>query len=282
MSLRWFFLLLLSLTPPSAQAGAILVDLGTAAPFAVLAGEAVTNTGATSIYGNVGVWPGSAVTGFPPAIFSAGVIHLTDAVAQQAQNDLTLAFGSAAGQLCGNNLTDQDLGGMTLTSGVYCFDSSAQLTGTLTLNFQGDAGAVFVFQIVSALTTASNSAVTLTNGGSGNRVFWQVGSAATLGTTTAFTGSILAQSSIALQTGASINCGRALARTGEVTMDTNVVSIDTVVCEAAANSSSSSSSSSGGSAVPEPGTALMLGLAAGLMALTRFSAGFAKGAGEGR
>jgi len=126
------------------------------------------------------------------------------------------------------------------------------LTGTLTLDAQGDPNAIFLFQIGSTLTTASSSSVVFVNGGQGDSVFWQVGSSATLGTTTAFTGNILALSSITLNTGANILCGRALARNGAVTMDTNEVSIDTAGCE-----------TTSGGAVPEPGTAALLG--AGLL-----------------
>ena len=237
-----------SFLPLSAYATAINVDLGTADPFAVLAGSTVTNTGATTVHGNLGVWPGTAVTGFPPGNVSGGTIHASDAVAMQAQSDLTTAYNFAAGESCGTSLTGQDLGGLTLTPGVYCFTSSAQLTGALTLNAQGNPNAVFVFQIGSTLTTASASSVAFTNGGEGDSVFWQVGSSATLGTSTAFAGNILALTSITLNTTASIGCGRALARNGAVTMDTNDVSIDTAGCETTGSPSS----------VPEPSTGSLL------------------------
>jgi type VI secretion system secreted protein VgrG len=172
-----------------------------------------------------------------------------DATAAQAQMDLTTAYNFAAGESCSNNLTGMDLGGLTLTSGVYCFDSSAQLTGALTLNAQGNSNAVFVFQIGNTLTTASNSSVVFINGGQGDSVFWKVGSSATLGTSTAFAGNILALTSITLNTTASIQCGRALARNGAVTLDTNNVSIDTEGCE---------TSTTGGGSVPEPSTASLL------------------------
>ncbi len=231
-----------------AHAGAISVDLGTADAFAVLAGSTVTNTGATTIHGDLGVSPGTAVTGFPPGIVTGGTIHAGDAVAATAQSDLTTAYNFAAGEACGTTLTGTDLGGLTLTPGVYCFATSAQLTGTLTLNGQGDPNAVFLFQIGSTLTTASGSAVDFINGGEGDSVFFQVGSSATLGTDTAFAGNILALTSITLTTGTTIDCGRALARNGAVTLDTNVVSIDTAGCETTAPS------------VPEPGTAMLLGV----------------------
>lgn len=211
-----------ALASPSAQTAP---GLGSAASFAVLGGQTVTNTGPTTINGDLGVSPGTAITGFPPGIVTGGATHAADAVALQAQSDVTTAYDALAGQACTGHLTGRDLGGMTLTSGVYCFSSSAQLTGELTLDAEGNSNAVFIFQIGSKLTTASNSSVRMINGGSDCNVFWQVGSSATLGTTTAFKGSILALTSIALNNGASIVSGRALARNGEVTMDNNKVSI---------------------------------------------------------
>jgi hypothetical protein len=200
--------------------------LGQAASFAVLAGSTVTNTGSTRISGDVGVSPGSAVTGFPPGTVTNGTIHAADAVATQAQGALGTAYTNLAGQSCppANNLTGQNLGGRTLVAGVYCFDSSAQLTGSLTLDAQGNTGAVFIFQIGSTLTTASGAVVRVINGASRCNVFWQVGSSATLGTTTSFVGSLLALTSITLNRGAIIVAGRALARNGAVTMDTNNIS----------------------------------------------------------
>ena len=194
--------------------------LGTAGSFAVLAGSTVTNTGTSIIQGNVGVWSGTAVTGFPPGIVSSGAIHAGDAVAMQAQSDLTTAYTVAAGEEPTATLTGTDLGGLILTPGVYFFASSAQLTGTLTLDNTPNANALFVFQIGSTLTTASNSSVVFENGFDDN-VFWQVGTSATIGTGTTFEGNILALASITLNTGASILDGRALASTGAVTLDTN-------------------------------------------------------------
>lgn len=197
-------------------------SLGSAQSFAVLAGAAVTNTGATTAAGDVGVFPGSAISGFPPGIITSGTIHAADAAAQLAQNAVTTAYNSLASQPCTQDLTGQDLGGLTLTSGVYCFSSSAQLTGTLTLDAQGNPNAVFIFRVGSALTTASASAVSMINGASACNVFWQIGSSATLGTATSFVGNVLALTSITMNTGASL-AGRALARNGAVTLQSNTI-----------------------------------------------------------
>jgi len=197
-------------------------SLGTAGSFAVLGGSTVTNTGPTIVTGDLGVSPGTAITGFPPGSV-IGTIHSADAVALQAQSDVTTAYNVLAGQACDTDLTSQDLGGMTLTPGVYCFSSSAQLTGVLTLDAQGDPAAVWVFQIGSTLTTASNASVAVINGGKRCNVFWQIGSSATLGTGTEFAGNILADQSITLTTGASM-FGAALARNAAVTMDNNSIS----------------------------------------------------------
>lgn len=203
--------------------------LGAAASYAVLGGQTVTNTGSTTITGDVGVSPGSSVTGFPPGIVT-GTIHAADANSLQAQSDVTTAYNTLAAEPCTADLTGQDLGGLTLTEGVYCFSTSAQLTGQLTLDAQGNANAVFTFEIGSTLTTASSSSVLLINGGVDCNAFWQVGSSATLGVTTVFKGNILALTSITLNTGANIS-GRALAQNGAVTLDTN--HIDFLGCAAA-------------------------------------------------
>jgi hypothetical protein len=196
-------------------------DLGAAASFAVLGGSTVTNTGPSSVIGNLGVSPGSAVTGFPPGIYT-GTIY-TGAAAAPAQSAVTTAYNALIAQPCTTDLTGQNLGGLTLTPGVYCFSSSAQLTGNLVLNAQGNANAVWVFRIGSALTTASNASVAMINGGTSCNVFWQVSSSATLGTGTAFKGNLLALESITVNTGASM-VGSALARNGAVTMGTNSIS----------------------------------------------------------
>lgn len=217
---------LLAATGAMASPGAQTAPgLGSAASFAVLGGQTVTNTGPSTIFGDLGVSPGTAVTGFPPGIVTGGATHSADAVALQAQSDVTTAYNALGAQACTADVTGQDLGGMTLTQGVYCSTSATQLTGTVTLDAQGNAAAVFIFKMASTLTTASNSSVSMINGGTACNVFWQVGSSATLGTTTRFVGNILALTSVALQTGATMVPGRALARNGEVTMDTNNVTI---------------------------------------------------------
>lgn len=203
--------------------------LGTAASFAVLGGSTVTNIGPTIVTGNLGVSPGSAVIGFPPGIVSPpAAIHTADAVALQAQSDVTTAYTNLAGQACDVVLTGQNLGGLTLTPAVYCFSSSAFLTGILTLDAQGDPNAVFVFQIGSTLITAPNSSVVMINGAADCNVFWQVGSSATLDTNTTFVGNILALTSITLNTSASVS-GRVLAQNGAVTMDSTTISASCAV-----------------------------------------------------
>ena len=207
---------------PSQGSATIAPPLGSAQGFAVLGGSTVTSTGSSVITGNLGVSPGSAVTGFPPGLVVSGTIHSADAATLAAQNAATTAYASLVGQACTQDMTGQDLGGQTLTAGVYCFSSSAQLTGTLTLNAQGNADAVFIFKMGSTLTTASAASVLVINGGYPGNVFWQVGSSATLGTATSFTGNILALTSITVTTGASVT-GRTLALNGAVTLDTNAV-----------------------------------------------------------
>lgn len=211
--------------PPTPSRSALIQALpllGTAGAFAVLGGETVTNTGPSSLGGDLGVSPGSAITGFPPGSVT-GATHKGDAVALQAQSDVTAAYTELAGRKCNANLTGVDLGGLTLKQGVYCLSSSAQLTGTLILDAENDPAALFIFQIGSTLTTASNASVVMVRSGGECRVFWQVGSSATLGTGTTFTGNILALTSIALGTRASL-AGRALAQHGAVTLDDNQIS----------------------------------------------------------
>jgi hypothetical protein len=212
----------LAAVPAAAQASA--VDLGTAKSFVVLGGSTVTNTGPSVLNGDLGVAPGTSLTGFGlPAVVN-GATHDNDAVAASAQGALTTAYNVAAGQPYspGNNLTGQDLGGLTLQAGAYHFDSSAGLTGALTLDAAGDPNAQFVFEIGSTLTTASASSVVLINGASPCNVYWQVGSSATVDTTTVFKGNLMANVSITLNDAATVQ-GRLLASTGGVDLHNNVI-----------------------------------------------------------
>jgi hypothetical protein len=195
------------------------VGLGTAGSFAVLAGTTVTNTVTpTRISGNLGVSPGTAVTGFPPGIVSGGTIHRADGVAGNAQSNLTTAYNDAAGRSPTAAVPAFIGAGQTLTPGVYRASSSLEVGGSLTLDAQGDPNAVWIFQAPSStLTTDSASSVVLTNGAQACNVFWQVGSSAALGTNSTFVGSILALTSITVQTGDTVH-GRALARNGAVTL----------------------------------------------------------------
>lgn len=221
----------------AASASQPQVNLATAAPFAVLAGSTITNTGPSSISGDLGLYPGTAVTGFPPGKVSNGTTYVAPSgVAEQAQADLTTAYVDAAGRTP-RNLVSTDLGGQTLAPGVYESTSSMGLTGTVTLDGQNDLSSVFIFQAGSTLKTASNSSVKLIDGAQACNVFWQVGSSATLGSTTSFVGSVLALSSATLDTGATVD-GRVLARNGAVTLDDNTITSPTCATTATTTTTS--------------------------------------------
>ena len=246
--------ILLALTFGTVQASPTPL-LGAAQNFAVLGASTVTNTGVTIIDGDVGLSPGSSITG--SGSFSlTGAIHDSDMAALDAHNAGVTAFAALAIKTPTTNLTGQDLSALTLHSGIYQFDSSAQLTGTLTLDAQNDPNAEFIFKIGSTLTTATGSAVNVINAGSQTGIFWLVGSSATLGGNTAFAGNILADQSITLNTGANIFGGRALAMNAAVTMDHNEIYSS---CSSACNDFGSAGYS-GVSAVPEPGAPLMFGI----------------------
>ncbi len=191
--------------------------LGAAQDVTVLGGTTITNTGATVINGNVALSPGSAITGFPPGTVTNGTINVDNALANQAHADAATAYTALAGETTTTNLSGTNLGTLTLTSGVYTFNSNAALTGTLTLNDTANPNAVFVFQIGTDLTTAANSAVVLTGSATDPNIFWQIGTSATLGSTSVFDGNILAATSISFGTGSSLAVGRSLAINGAVT-----------------------------------------------------------------
>jgi hypothetical protein len=199
------------------------VSMAGASNMAVLAGSAVTNTGATNITGDLGLSPGTSVGGFPPGIL-VGTQHINDTEANQAKTDLTAAYNDAAGRSCTDMVTlSGNLGGLTLTPGLYKSTSSLAISsGDLTFDAKGNANAVFVIQMMSTLTVTSGRKVILAGGASAANIFWQVGSSASFGTTSVFKGTILAMQSITFDTGATLD-GRALARTGAVTMAGNTI-----------------------------------------------------------
>jgi type VI secretion system secreted protein VgrG len=209
----------------ASAAGPAPVGLGTAAPFAVLAGTpAVTNTGPSTITGDLGISPAASVTGFPPGTVS-GAIHAADAVALQAKSDLATAYTDAATRPM--TATHGTLGGLTLVSGVYNAGGVVlDLTGTLTLDGQNDPDSVWVFQATSSLVTASSSTVRLINGARSCNVFWQITSSATLGSGSTFVGTILALTSITMGSGVTVD-GRALARNGDVTLISDTITRST-------------------------------------------------------
>jgi len=244
--------------------------LGTAQSFAVLGGATVTNTGLSTINGDVGAAPGTAVTGIGSTTLF-GTVHSGDPVAMLAHVDALAASAYLSSLSFTQDLSGQDLGGMTLTAGVYRLTSSAQLTGALILDAQNMANALFVFQIGTTLTTASASSVNVINGSQDTGVFFDVGTSAVLGAGSLFAGNILAADSITLHSAASLLCGRALALNGAVTLDTNQVSRDCAAGGAlgTANSDYGSEGFAGIAAVvqdvPEPGSLMLLPL--GLVAL---------------
>jgi type VI secretion system secreted protein VgrG len=277
-------ILVLPWLAPNAYADGVPV-LGSSSGFAVLGASTVTNTGPTTINGDLGLWAGtSIVDSVQITLVGASAIHNHDGVAQLAQQDETNAYNTLKLLPATMNLTGHDLGSSgtspigTLTPGVYTFSSTAQLNGLLTLNFQNLNNAQFVFVIGSTLTTASASNVMVINGNSTDSIYWLVGSSATLGTTTDFAGNILALDSITLTTGAEDLCGRVFAQTGAVTLDTNVISNNcTTFDNGSGRSDFGSAGFSGGSGtatgVPEPSTLMLLGSGIfGLLAMRRSQA----------
>ncbi len=209
---------------PCTTAAQAPLPLGAAANFVVLAGSTVANTGLTMVNGDLGLSPGSAVTGFPPGTVT-GTQHVTDITAAQAQLDLTTAYNDAAGRSVGPISVSGNLGGQTLAPGLYKSTSALEISsGDLTLDAQGDANGVFIFQMASTLTTTAGRQVILSGGAKAANVFWQVGSSATLGTTSVFKGTIMANQSITLTTGATLE-GRALTSIGAVTLDSNTITL---------------------------------------------------------
>jgi uncharacterized repeat protein (TIGR01451 family) len=219
--------LLLVLVTPHTVLAQSAPSLGAAESFAALAGTTITSTGFTIVSGNLGVSPGTAVTGFGPGVVTNGAIYSGGgSLAGPAQASAQTAYSDLVAQSCipANNLSGKILGltpgAVTLSPGVYCFNTEAQLTTTLTLDDGGDPNAIFIFQIGTTLTTASDSQVIMSSGGRGRNVFWQIGSSGTLGTGTSFRGNIIAFTSITMTTNASL-VGRVFALGGAVTMDTN-------------------------------------------------------------
>lgn len=203
-----------------AEAQEAPVGLGTASSFAVLGGQSVTNTGPSVISGDIGVSPGTSITGFPPGVQTSGAIYANTAEAASAQADLTTAYNDAAGRTPAT-AADADFAGETLVPGLYGGPTLGN-TGQMTLDAQGDPSAVWIFQAESTLITASGSSILLVNGADPCNVYWQIGSSATLGTNSTFVGTLMALTSITAQTGATIE-GRLLARNGSTTLDSNTI-----------------------------------------------------------
>lgn len=231
VALLAMMVLTLIAVPALALAAEPTVNLGTTAGFAVLGGTTITNTGPTTITGDVGLHPGSAFV--DTGVTLIGTRYIADAVANQAKIDLVTAYNDAAGRPV-SGAVPVDLGGLTLTPGVYSSGGVLGITGTLTIDAQGDPDAVFIFQSTATLITASDSHVELINGARFCRVFWVVPSSATLGTDSEFVGHIFALTDIAAQTGATVE-GQLLARNGQVTLDTNVITNDVCAAERVMN-----------------------------------------------
>ncbi len=230
------------------------IGLGGATSYSVLGASTVTNTGITTLPRSLGLSPGTSITGFPPGVVgSQGETHIADAPAQQAQADLGAAFINGAGRALTGS-TPSDLGGQVLQPGVYAANGKGPLglTGSVVLDGLGNTDSVFIFQTDSTLTTASGSAISLINGAQACRVYWVVGSSATLGTGTNFVGTILAQVSITVETGASVR-GRVLARTGAVTLDTNAFSPPS--CQPPVGPNPTRTTVAGGGGIPATGSA---------------------------
>ncbi len=223
----WSFTTGKTLAPDPETPVQATVNLRSAAGFSVLAGSAVSNNaGATVLDGNLGVSPSATVNGFPPGVVS-GTIHAADPTADQAKLDLTTAFLDAQGRTTNSQTLPGNLGGLTFAPGLYTNSTSVLISGSgpennVTLDAQGDANAVFIFQMGSTLTTGPGSQVILSGGAKATNVYWQIGTSATLDTTSIFKGNLLAQTSITLNTGATLE-GRALAQNGAVTLDTNTI-----------------------------------------------------------
>jgi len=285
MRLRALSTLVLALAIPllalNADAGSIL--LGTAASFAVLGGSTVTNTGATVLTGDVGVYPGTSITGFLPGIVT-GTTDAGDAFAHQAQADLTTAITNFGLDGPGNSLSGSSYAttnGQTLSPGVYSTGSTLEVAGALNLNFNNQSNASFIFLVGSSLTVDGSSTIVLENVGPGDSLFWVMPTgSATVGTNATFEGNILAGISITVDAGANILCGRALASTGEVSLNDNVIS---TTCENAPVTTGGSTStgnafleasnglSGASSSAPEPNTLWLL--AAGLLVVGWFARG---------
>jgi hypothetical protein len=203
----------------SAEAANPPVQLGSDSSFSVLAGSTVTNTGPTTMFGDLGLDPGSSVTGAPHTL---GAMHIDDGVAIKAKSDLVTGFNDAAGRPS-TQLSSAELSGKSFTPGVYNASSSLLFSaGTVTLNAQGDPNAVFIFKVASSLTTGSATTVLLTNGAQPCNVYWEIGASATLGTNSRFIGTVMALTTITAQTGMTMD-GRLLARNGAVNLDTNTI-----------------------------------------------------------